>query len=49
VRKDGNNRFYKADKEALGPLAAVLMSMWATSLDSLVDVVESDKRQQEKR
>ncbi len=49
VRKDGNSRLYKADKEALGPLAAVLMSIWATSLDSLVDVVESDKRQQEKR
>ena len=49
VRKDGNSRLYKADKEALGPLAAVLMSIWATSLDSLVDVVESDKRQREKR
>ena len=49
VRKDGNSRLYKADKEALGPLASVLISMWATSLDSLVDVIESDKRQQDKR
>jgi len=49
VRKDGNSRLYKADKEALGPFAAVLMSMWATSLDSLVDVVEADKRQREER
>ena len=42
MRKDGNRRLYRADKKALGPLGAVLQSMWSTSLDSLVATVEAD-------
>jgi DNA-binding transcriptional ArsR family regulator len=42
VRTEGNRRFYRADRRALGPLARVLEQMWATSLDRLAAVVEAD-------
>ena len=42
VRKDGNRRLYRVDKESLGPLRAVLESMWAATLDQLVDAIEND-------
>jgi len=44
VRRDGNHRFYRADRAAIGPLAPVLEAMWASSLDALATVVESDWR-----
>jgi DNA-binding transcriptional ArsR family regulator len=44
VRTAGNRRFYRADRVALRPLAAVLEAMWASSLDRLADTVESDQR-----
>ncbi len=40
VRKDGTRRLYRANHERLGPLAAVLESMWAAALDDLADAVE---------
>jgi hypothetical protein len=49
MRKDGNRRLYRADKKALGPLAAVLQSMWSTSLDSLVEMVEADQAKRRPR
>jgi DNA-binding transcriptional ArsR family regulator len=42
VRPQGNRRFYRADRRALGPLAQVLEAMWSTSLDRLADAVEAD-------
>lgn len=42
VRPDGNRRFYRADRNALGPLAQVLEAMWSTSLDRLATAVEAD-------
>jgi DNA-binding transcriptional ArsR family regulator len=42
VRRAGNHRFYRADREALGPLASVLESMWGSALDRLAAVVEAD-------
>jgi DNA-binding transcriptional ArsR family regulator len=42
VRRDGNRRFYRADRERLGPFAAALESMWTATLDRLADAVESD-------
>lgn len=45
VRKDGNRRLYRADKDGLGPLRAVLESMWAATLDQLVDAIENDTAQ----
>jgi DNA-binding transcriptional ArsR family regulator len=42
VRRDGNRRFYQADRERLGPLAAVLEAMWTSTLDRLAAAVEAD-------
>lgn len=47
VRKDGNRRLYQADKEGLGSLRAVLESMWAATLDQLVDAIETDAKNPE--
>lgn len=49
VRKDGNRRLYRADKEGLGPLRAVLESMWEATLDRLVDTIENDQTQGESK
>jgi DNA-binding transcriptional ArsR family regulator len=43
-RRDGNRRLYRADRRALGPLAAVLKQMWEEDLAELKRVVESDRR-----
>src|SRR5262245_40702645 len=42
VRRDGNHRFYRADREALGPLAQALEAMWSSSLERLAAAVEAD-------
>jgi DNA-binding transcriptional ArsR family regulator len=42
VRKQGKQRFYRADPQGLGELAAVLQAMWAATLDRLVDTIEAD-------
>ncbi len=44
LRQDGKKRFYRADREALGPLAAYLQSMWATRLDTLAELAEAAER-----
>src|SRR5947207_8478906 len=49
VRAAGNHRYYRADREALRPLAPVLEAMWAASLDRLATAVESDLRARERR
>lgn len=52
VRKDGNRRLYRADRAALGPLAAWLESMWTAELDTLAELaeqVERDNAEQEGR
>jgi DNA-binding transcriptional ArsR family regulator len=41
VRTAGNQRFYRADRERLGPLALMLESMWAATLDRLAQAVEA--------
>jgi DNA-binding transcriptional ArsR family regulator len=41
VRSEGNRRFYRADRHALGPLAQVLEAMWSRSLDRLAAAVEA--------
>lgn len=40
VRKDGTRRFYRADREALRPFAAMLTQMWAAQLDELAKLAE---------
>lgn len=43
VRADGNRRLYQADKHALGPLRAVLETMWSDALDDLAGAVEGEE------
>ena len=40
VRKDGNKRLYRADRDRLAPFKEVLETMWADALKSLADQVE---------
>lgn len=42
VRREGNRRLYRADRDALGPLRGILESMWAATLDDLAAAAESD-------
>ena len=42
VRKEGNRRLYRTDRDALGPLRPLLESMWSTTLDDLARAVEDD-------
>lgn len=44
LRRDGNRRLYRADRQRLGPLAQALEAMWTDTLDRLADAVESDIR-----
>jgi len=39
-RREGTRRYYRAQREALGPFQAVLRQMWADDLDRLKDTVE---------
>ena len=43
VRKEGNRRLYRANKEALGPLRQVLESMWTQALDGLADTIHEER------
>lgn len=42
VRRDGNRRLYRADRERLGPLATALEAMWSDALDRLAAAAEAD-------
>ncbi|WP_328923804.1 metalloregulator ArsR/SmtB family transcription factor [Streptomyces sp. NBC_00190] len=44
LRQDGKKRFYRADREGMGPLADYLQSMWATKLDALAALAEAAER-----
>lgn len=41
VRKEGTRRYYRANREALGPLAAYLESLWSGQLDHLAALAEA--------
>jgi DNA-binding transcriptional ArsR family regulator len=43
VRREGNRRYYRADRERLGPLAEALEAMWTHTLDRLAEAVGSDE------
>ena len=45
VRREGNRRFYVADKRALGPLRPALESMWSATLDELANAIEAEQRE----
>jgi DNA-binding transcriptional ArsR family regulator len=42
VRREGNRRYYLADREGLGDLRGVLEAMWSTTLERLAETVEAD-------
>ena len=47
VRRDGNRRLYRTDKDGLGPLRQLLEEMWASTLDALAEAVEAGDDDQE--
>ena len=42
VRREGRSRFYRANKQSLGPLAKALEAMWSDALDRLKSAAESE-------
>jgi DNA-binding transcriptional ArsR family regulator len=44
VRRAGKQRYYRADRKALGPLRPALEKMWSDCLDRLVTLIEEEKR-----
>lgn len=42
-RREGRNRYYLADADTVGPLAAVLQQMWADDLDRLAELAEAEE------
>ncbi|MEW2385922.1 metalloregulator ArsR/SmtB family transcription factor [Micromonospora sp. NPDC047707] len=46
LRKDGRKRLYQADRQAMGPLADYLQSLWAARLDTLAALAEAAERSQ---
>lgn len=41
VRQDGTHRYYRANRAALGPLAAYLEAQWSEQLDQLAALAEA--------
>lgn len=48
VRAEGNRRWYRADKDQLGPLRQVLETMWNDTLDRLTETIERDVAEDER-
>jgi DNA-binding transcriptional ArsR family regulator len=44
TRRAGNHRYYRADRERLGPLGRALEAMWTDMLDHLAAAVEDEVR-----
>lgn len=44
-QRDGRRRLYRADRQTVGDLAAVLESMWRDDLDRLADLAERQERE----
>src|SRR5438046_840900 len=44
-RRDGNRRLYRADRRALGPLAAAVRRMWEQDLTDLKRLAEREERE----
>lgn len=43
-RREGTKRFYRADREALGPVSDVLRQIWEQDLDALERTIRRDRR-----
>lgn len=48
-RRAGTHRFYRADRQALGPLEGVLRQMWAGELGRLKNLAEQEARVRKRR
>jgi DNA-binding transcriptional ArsR family regulator len=46
-RRQGTSRLYRADKDALGPLRAVVQEHWRTSLTRLKAAAEAEQRKRD--
>jgi DNA-binding transcriptional ArsR family regulator len=44
VRRDGRRRLYRARREQLGPLPAVLEDLWRSGLEELRTLAEAEER-----
>ena len=44
VRRDGRRRLYRARREQLGPLRAVLEDLWRSGLEELRTLAEAEER-----
>jgi hypothetical protein len=42
VRHEGTYRYYRANQERIGPLAAVLVAYWTDALDRLAEEAERE-------
>jgi DNA-binding transcriptional ArsR family regulator len=49
LRKEGTKHYYRADREAMGPLAEYRQSMWAASLDTLATLAERSEADSHRR
>lgn len=49
LRQDGRKRYYRADRESMGPLASYLQAMWSTRLDTLAELAEEAERAAEQK
>ena len=47
VRRAGNHRYYRTDKDRLGPLRPALEQMWRQTLDDLAGAIEADLQELE--
>ncbi len=43
-RRDGTRRFYRADRDQLGPLETVLEDLWRQDLDRLGKLIKKDRK-----
>ena len=43
IRHQGTYRYYRANQQRIGPLAAVLEAYWADALDRLAEAVEREE------
>lgn len=48
VRRSGRERWYRADRDAFGPLAPALEQLWSASLQRLADLAEREERRARK-
>jgi|RhiMethySRZTD1v2_1073278.scaffolds.fasta_scaffold768063_2 DNA-binding transcriptional ArsR family regulator len=49
VRRDGTRRYYRANQQALGPLAQYLESMWEDQVERLATLAEATQRHGSRR